>query len=66
MDTLDDKIKVKPENNARLPIPSDSFCSIIHLKFDFFKMNFRYTFFGLNILVNKLGGSSGAAKGVLV
>lgn len=58
-------IKVTPENNNRLALPGGDLSFFIHLKFDFFKQEFKYTFNNLTNLYSKLGGSGSAASGSL-
>jgi hypothetical protein len=65
VDTNSDIIKVSPENNRRLALSGTDMSFVINLKFDFFKKNFKYTFFGLLTFYNKLGGSGSAAGGML-
>ena len=67
MDTNDDRIIVSPEVNQRLALPlreqPDEFTTEVNLKFDFFKKNFTYKFFGLNNLLDQIGGAGSAAAG---
>ena len=66
MNTVDDKIIVNPELAQRLALPSNGeLSSLIFLRFDFFKKKFAYSFYGLDALFSKLGGSGNAANGAL-
>ena len=60
MDTLSEIIKISPESATRLAQEGSQYKFIINLRFDFFKKEFEYQFYGLDTFLNQLGGSSNA------
>ena len=70
--TDEDKILVSPENNRRLATAfsvegrsQSEFSSFVHLRFDFFKMEFEYTFMNMKNFFSELGGVGKLAKETL-
>ena len=60
MDTLTEIIKISPESATRLAQDGSQYRFIINMRFDFFKKEFEYQFYGFTTFLTELGGSSNA------
>jgi hypothetical protein len=49
---------VNPESTTRLSLEGSSYSFVVHLRFNFFKENFRYKFYGLDAFMSQLGGAT--------
>ena len=70
--TDDNKILISPENNKRfaMRLPEElrhqkEYSNIVNLKFDFFKMEFTYTFTNIKNFFSELGGVGKLAEETL-